>query len=170
MPAMPPYSRLRDVQVLGPDYQRALRDPNPSLGWKGDPDLTLAYHHLTGWEVLREEAFFNDKTRTWEVRHIVIARQRAGSGARFDVNELVRGLVARDTQIAGQSQRKAADAHIKALLKEEADREAAMVEAVTPVHEKLAWVTAKETGNLAPVVSLAGLDLPRKDAVDSKHA
>jgi len=42
-----------------------------------------------------------------------------------------------------------------------------MVEAVLPVHEKLAWQTAKATGNLAPFIGQAGLSLPAKDAVDS---
>lgn len=169
MPAMPPtpYSRLRDVQVLGPEYQRALRSPRPEVGWQGDPDLTLAYHHITGWEVLREEAHFNERTRTWGVRHVVIARQKAAAGTRFDINELLRGLVARDTQVRNQSAQKAADDYIKSVEKEEREREQSMYEAIAPVHERLAWTVAKETGNLAPQVSLAGLSLPAKDAVDS---
>ena len=65
------------------------------------------------------------------------------------------------------AKQKAADAYIKAVEQEERDRERTMFEAIAPVHEKLAWTTAKETGNLAPQVSLAGLSLPAKDAVDS---
>jgi len=169
MRAMPPkpYSRLSEVQVLGPEYQRALRSPRPEIGWQGDPDLTLAYHHLTGWEVLREEAHFNERTRSWESRHIVIARQRAGAGTRFDINQLLKGLVERDTRVREHSAKKAADDYIKSVEKEERERENQMYEAIRPVHEKLAWVTAKETGNLAPQVSLAGLSIPSKDAVDS---
>lgn len=169
IPAVPPklYNRLNHVQVLGPEYQRALHTPRPEIGWQGDPDLTLAYHHLTGWEVIREEAVFDDHTRTWVTRHIVIARQRAGAGARFDINELLKGLVARDVQVREQSHKKAAEDYIKSVEKEERERERAMFEAIAPVHEKLAWTTAKETGDLAPQVSLAGLSLPAKDAVDS---
>lgn len=159
------YSRMNDVQILGPEYQKALRSPRPEIGWQGDPDLTLAYHHLTGWEVLREEAHLTD--RGWETRHIVIARQRPGSNTRFDINELLKGLVARDVQVREQSHKKAAEDYIKAVEKEERDRENAMYEAIRPVHEKLAWTTAKETGDLAPQVSLAGLSIPGKDAVDS---
>ena len=166
---MPPsfYSRLNDVQILGPEYQKALRSPRPEIGWQGDPDLTLAYHHLTGWEVLREEAHFNDRTRTWNVRHVVIARQKAGAGARFDINGLLRGLVARDTHVRDQSQKSASDAYFKAVEQEEKERADRMYEAIRPVHERLAWTVAKETGDLAPQVSLAGLSIPGKDAVDS---
>lgn len=162
-----PYSRLSQVQVMGSDYQRALHSPRPEIGWQGDPDLTLAYHHLTGWEVLREEAHYDERTRTWSSRHIVIARQKAGSNTRFDINELLKGLVARDVQVRGQSQKAASDAYFKAVEQEEKERTDRMYEAIRPVHEKLAWVTAKETGDLAPQVSLAGLSLPAKDAVDS---
>lgn len=166
-PRMPPkpYSRLSDVQVLGPEYQKALRSPRPEIGWQGDPDLTLAYHHLTGWEVLREEAYAGD--RGWETRHVVIARQKAGAGTRFDINDLLKGLVARDTQVRDQSQRAASDAYFKAVEQEEKERVDRMYESIRPVHEKLAWTVAKETGDLAPQVSLAGLSLPAKDAVDS---
>lgn len=165
MPAMPPkpYSRLSEVQVLGPEYQKALRTPRPEIGWQGDPDLTLAYHHLTGWEVLREEAVQDPRTGRWESRHVVIARQRAAGDVRIDVNELIRGLVARDTQVANQSHRKATEAYIDAVAKEEKERADRAYEAIRPVHEKLAWQVAKEAGELSKIVSLAGTV---KDAVD----
>lgn len=162
-----PYSRLNDVQVLGPELQAALHNPKPELGWQGDPDLTVVYHHLTGWEVLREEATFDARTRTWSNRYIVIARQRAGSPTRFDVNELIRGLVERDVKVAGHSHKKAVEDSIKAAIKEEESREADMHDAIAPVHEKLVWAVAKETGDLSPFISLAGLSAPGKDAVDS---
>lgn len=159
------YSRMNDVQILGPEYQKALRTPRPEIGWQGDPDLTLAHHHLTGWEVLREEAY--PTGHGWETRHVVIARQKPGSNTRFDINQLLKGLVERDTRVREHSAKKAADDYIKAVEKEERERENQMYEAIRPVHEKLAWVTAKETGDLAPQVSLAGLSIPGKDAVDS---
>jgi len=164
---MPPklYNRLSEVELLGPEYQAELQKPRPELGWTGDPDLLLAHHRLTGWEVLREEATWNG--HAWESRHTVIAQKRPGSGDRIDVNELVRGLVARDTQIHKQSQRKAHEAYVKALALEEKEKLDRMVDAIAPVHEKLAWTTAKETDNLAPFIGQAGIDLPAKDAVDS---
>ena len=167
LPVMPPklYNRLNDVSIMGAEYQALLHTPSPTLGWQGDPDLTLAYHGLTGWEVLREEAV-EDGRGGWITRHKVIAQCHTGV-ERFDPNELIRGLVARDTRVHRQSHEKAVDKIIDAIAKDEADRSARMVEAVLPVHEKLAWQTAKETGNLAPFIGQAGLSLPAKDAVDS---
>jgi hypothetical protein len=164
---MPPklYNRLNDVSVMGPEYQALLHTPSPTLGWHGDPDLTLAYHGLTGWDVLREEAV-EDGRGGWTTRHKVIAQCKTGV-ERFDPNELIRGLVERDTRVLAQSHQKAVDNILKSIDKEEADRSARMVDAVLPVHEKLAWQTAKETGNLAPFIGQAGLSLPAKDAVDS---
>ena len=160
------YNRLSEVQQLGPDYQRAIRDQKPEIGWQGDPDLTLAYHELTGWEVLREEAF-PDGAGGWAVRHVVIARQAAGSGTRFDINALLRGLVDRDTRVAGHSHKKASDRLIDEIARSEVERERKMFEAMAPVHEELAWTVAKETGSLSPIIGQAGLDLPGRDAVDS---
>jgi hypothetical protein len=162
--AMPLYNRLQHVQVMGPEVQAALHNPKPEIGWQGDPDLTAAYHHLTGWEILREEAA--ETQFGWVTHHIVIARQKAGSPAQFDINELLQGLVARDTQVREQSHKKAGDRFIDTMVKEEQARDDAAVEALIPVHEKLAWTLAKENGYKYPYISLAGLDLPPKDAVD----
>lgn len=160
----PVLSRLNDVSILGPEYQKALREGKPELGWKGDPDLTITYHRLLGWEVLREEGYFSNGV--WELRQIPVARQRPEAGVNLDINQLIRGLVARDTTVGNQSHEKAIDEYIQRYEKEEADRADQAYEAIAPVHEKLAWTVAKEAGGLAPVVSLAGINKPGGDTVD----
>ena len=155
-------SLLTNVAVLGPEYQRALHNPKPEIGWKGDPDLTITHHQITGWEVLREEVWFDYKTKRWETRHIPVARQRPEAGSRLDIDQLLKGLVDRDTN-AGSDHKQAMAQHLDNLAKEEQRKADEAFEAFRPVHEKLAWTIAKETGSLSPVVAVGEI---KQAAVD----
>lgn len=153
MPSFRDIQRLDDRERASVELQRALHRPDPTLGWRGDPDLILAFNRLERrWEVWREEAWQDYTTGRWETIHRIIAR--APTGDRLDVSELIRGLVERDTLIDGQD----AVAQVEKLFKDmEADerrKDAEMVEAITPVHEKLAWTIAKDTGNSKPFLSV----------------
>lgn len=156
MPRARDLQNLHDRSILGPEYQRRLREPDATLGWSGDPDLVLAYNRLLDvYEVWREEPFFDHATGKWVDDYVVVARRNV-RGARFDIAELIRGLVARDSWIEGQSAEKAMEKYLADVEAEAKAHEDAMFEALRPVHEKLAWTVARDTGDLTPFVSLSG--------------
>jgi hypothetical protein len=139
--------------VMAPEYQRALTEPDATLGWAGDPDLTLAWNRLDQrYEIWREEAWQDYTTGKWQTIHRIIAR--APRGDRLDVTEMIRGLVARDTAVSGQSHEKAMEKYIRDVEAESAAKDEAAFQAIAPIHEKLAWTMAKATDNHKPFVSL----------------
>lgn len=154
MPSRRQIQSIYDRSILAPEYQKALQHPKPELGWTGDPDLRLAWNRLEDrYEIWREEVFFDHSTGKWETTFVIIGR--APHGERLDINAMIRGLVARDTKIACQSHRKAMDDYFRRLDAEERQRESEAIEALTPVHEKLAWAIAKDEGELSPFVSFS---------------
>lgn len=84
-----------------------LRRPDPTIGWTGDPLLTVAYNRiLDRWEVHRERPDGSGKFD-------FIARQKE-MGQRLDVTQLLRGLVARDTTLRNNTALDQANERIKA--------------------------------------------------------
>lgn len=157
--------RLEDIQsvhdrtVLAPEYQYRLQNPDPTLGWLGDPDLVLVFNRLLDrYEVWREEPYFNTRTGRWEDNYHIVAA-RSVKGSRFDIAALIRGLAARDSYLRDNSAEQAMERHLDEVVREERERDERMVEALMEPHAKLAHATAKATGDLSPFISF---NLPEK--------
>lgn len=85
----------RDLDPRAPYAQalnKALAEPDPVLGWTGDPSLFMVWNRLESrWEVWRQEP---------EGDRLIA---RAPSGERLDITRLIRGLVERDTTLRNNS-------------------------------------------------------------------
>jgi hypothetical protein len=154
--------RLKDLQnlhdrtTLGPEYQARLTNPDPTLGWLGDPDLVLTYNRLEDcYEVWREEVVYDTAVEDYVTRYTIIAK-RSTKGARFDIAQLIRGLVARDSYIEGNSAKQAMEKYLAEVSRETEEGEARMVEALMEPHAKVAHALARDTGNLSTFVSMSG--------------
>lgn len=154
MPQYKDIQRLADREILGEQYQRALTNPDPTLGWQGDPDLVLAHNRLLDrWEIWREEAWFDVASETWQTGHLIIGSGPASG--KLSIPGILKGLVERDTRVQDQSHARAMDQHFKDLDAETKRRDDEFFEKLAPVQEKLAWHMAKESGDLSPYVSLS---------------
>jgi hypothetical protein len=85
----------RDLDPRAPYAQslnKALADPDPVIGWAGDPSCFMAWNRLENrWEVWRQEP---------EGDRLIA---RAPSGERLDVTKLLKGLVERDMTLRNNS-------------------------------------------------------------------
>lgn len=145
---------VHDRTVLAPEYQWRLHNPDPTLGWLGDPDLVLTFNRLLDcYEVWREEPFFDTRAGKWVDDYVIVARRNT-KGSRFDIAELIKGLVARDSHLRNNSAEEAMKRHLDEVVAEEQARTDAMTEALMEPHAKLAYTLAKESGDLAPVISM----------------
>lgn len=154
--------RLKDLQnlhdrtTLGPEYQARLINPDPTLGWLGDPDLVLTYNRLEEvYEVWREEVIYDTAINDYVSRPTIIAKRNV-KGARFDIADLIRSLVSRDSYVKGQSAKQAMEKYLAEVDKEDRDARAAMVDAFLEPHAKVAHALAKSEGQLSSFVSLSG--------------
>lgn len=111
-------STLNERQRVADHWIQRLRDPNPALGWSGDPNLVLAYHNITNqWELWRHEPQRNDPDR-----HVMIAKGPVGQQINEQAITLLQmKLVEQDTHRAGNS----AEAQLERILKENDRRDAA---------------------------------------------
>jgi len=131
---------MYELSTLGPSYTAEIK--------KYDPDLEIVWNKLEDrYEVWREEW---DEARQAVIPQLV-ARGPAGK-TRVDIAQVISRLRAMDTRLAGQSHVEQMDRYLADLAAEEKAKDDEAYEAIRPVHERLAWQVAKETGNLATFV------------------
>jgi hypothetical protein len=123
-----------------------LRRPDATLGWSGDHLLTIGFNRIRDvWEVHRERPDGSGK-------YDFVCRQKE-PGERLDVTKVIRGLVARDTTIRGNSaleqakeRQKANDENEIRLAQEAAESEADMKKRLT-----FELMKATGAGHIAPI-------------------
>lgn len=127
-----------DQSLIGGEAQRRLSEL--------DPDLLLTHHRVTGWQVFREES---DERGTF-YRKIA---QQTNPTAKLDIDQLVAGLRARDTQLAGRSHVDQMEEHLRDVLADDQRREDAAADALRPVYDRMAYYAAKDSGDLSITIA-----------------
>lgn len=147
--------RLADREIAGPQLQQAIRNPDATLGWSGDPALVIAWNRLLRrWEVWREEPWLDHTDNKWYTQHVPVLY--APEGDVLEPALLIRQLVKRDSYIAGNSHVEAMEKHFKNLEAEQVRKDKESFDRLRPTHEKLAWTLAKATEGTSTFVSLSG--------------
>lgn len=134
-----------------------LRDPDPTLGWAGAPDLFAAWDAIQcRWQVWQDMDGTNSR---------LVAQGPIG-GEHFDPAALIRELASRDRHARGHKD--AIEEAIKANERLAAEKEKAQVEAMAETMDRVYHAAAGEIGHeygyVAPI-SFAGLSLPADAAV-----
>ena len=87
-------SPLDSRSVMSEAIHDVLRNGDPTVGWRGDPELTMTHSNVHGWELWRHSP--EDGPGQYEL----VARQRIPN-APLNLTELVKALAARDTHNRG---------------------------------------------------------------------
>lgn len=145
-------------QPIADRLVKPLQDGKPELGWPGDPALALSWHRIENrWELLR-----HDPQRGKPNRHVIVARGPIGAEINeASVNELIRHLVAHDTQRRGNSAQEQLDRIIKHNEKVRKDALDRGVDQGFDAMDKFYYEMAKEMGE--PNITFATRSRPERD-------
>lgn len=99
-----------------------LHNGDPTVGWRGDPDLTMTHSNVHGWELWRASP--QDGPGQYEL----IARQRIPN-APLNLTALIRQLAERDTWNRGVDHVQQIDAYLAEVERKDREREERLLDA-----------------------------------------
>lgn len=136
------------TEILGP-YLDRLRNGDPTIGWPGAKNLSLAFHRLGWWEVWIEEPA-QTSSGHWEMIPRMIARQKSQEQPLNDENftRLLIGLRDRDTWKKGNSHSAQIDKIIEKNERLEARRRAEAHDALMEPAMRTYYAAAKDLGEV----------------------
>lgn len=129
------------VQSLGEDIQKALREGVPTLGWRGDPWLTLAYVKDTD-----EFEVWDTKPQNRKDSHTLVFKVKRTDVISDPINRILIRL--RDSNIERMSVRQYTDMIMSRFDQDDARKDKALLEATEDFSDKAAWAIKKDVGHL----------------------